>query len=231
MRSVPVTHEVIGGALALDATSHLAYVVNGSDPHPEGMDPADVNSVAVVDTQGFAVRARIPVADNPTNITVDPSTHRVYVASDLLHQSNGHDWINGTVSVIDPVTLTVTSTITVGKFPTAMAIDPAAHTLYVANSWDSSIMLIDTTSGATTATIPNVDSPGTLALDPIGHLLYATKYAGDTVSIIDTATRKMLRVRNIGEQADAAIFDPPTRKVYVANFADHTLSVIVPSSQ
>ena len=54
---------------------------------------------------------------------MDPATGTVYVA-------NAYD---GTVSVIDAATNTVTATIPVGSNPGEVAVDPATGTVYVAN--------------------------------------------------------------------------------------------------
>jgi YVTN family beta-propeller protein len=59
-------------------------------------------------------------------VAVDPGTHTIYAP---YHS-------DGTVSVINGSTRTVTATVPVGKDPEAVAVDPGTHTVYVANSGD-----------------------------------------------------------------------------------------------
>ena len=63
---------------------------------------------------------------------MDPATRIVYLA-------NAFD---GTVSVIDAATGTVTGTIPVGSGPDGVAVDPAARTVYVANFSGNSVSVI-----------------------------------------------------------------------------------------
>ncbi len=46
---------------------------------------------------------------------------------------------DGTVSVINGSTRTVTAIVPVGKDPEAVAVDPGTHTVYVANSGDGTL--------------------------------------------------------------------------------------------
>ncbi len=64
------------------------------------------------------------VGNDPDGVAVDPAAGTVYVANDG----------DGTVSVIDVATNSVTATIPVGSGPYAVAADPAAAAVYVANA-------------------------------------------------------------------------------------------------
>ena len=64
---------------------------------------------------------------------MDPGAHTVYVP-------NSDD---GTVSVIDGSTRTVTATVPVGKDPSRLAVDPGTHTVYVANYDDGTVSVIE----------------------------------------------------------------------------------------
>jgi DNA-binding beta-propeller fold protein YncE len=47
------------------------------------------------------------------------------------------------VSVIDATTNTVVTTISVGRAPWGVAINPENNRIYVANAWDSTVSVID----------------------------------------------------------------------------------------
>ena len=61
---------------------------------------------------------------------------------------------DNTVSVIDAATRAVTATIPVGNDPSAVAADPAAGTVYVANFGGGTVSVIDVATRTVTATIP-----------------------------------------------------------------------------
>jgi YVTN family beta-propeller protein len=76
-------------------------------------------------------------------VAVDPGSHTVYVA-------NLND---GTVSVIDASTRTVTATVPVGSTPNEVAVDPGTHTVYVNNDGDGTVSVIDASTRTVTATV------------------------------------------------------------------------------
>jgi YVTN family beta-propeller protein len=61
---------------------------------------------------------------------------------------------------------TVTATIPVGSSPDAVAADPAAGTIYVANVGDNTVSVIDAATGTVTATIGVGSSPDGVAVTP-----------------------------------------------------------------
>ena len=52
------------------------------------------------------------------------------------------NFLGNSVSVIDEAASTVTATIAVGSNPDGVAVDPAAHTAYVANFLGNSVSVI-----------------------------------------------------------------------------------------
>jgi len=108
---------------------------------------------------------------------VDPGTRTAYVA-------NAGD---GTVSVIDEATRTVTATIPVGHRPVAVAVDPATRTAYVANAGDGTVSVIDEASRTLTATIPVGGDPDGVAVDLATRTAYVANASDGTVSVISAA--------------------------------------------
>ena len=101
----------------------------------------------------------------------------------------------GTVSVIDLTSGTLIKAIGVGRHPTALALDEAAATLYVANTNDDTISVINTTTGALTRTIALRPfaraaigvAPTALALDARAKRLYIACGGINAVMIYDLA--------------------------------------------
>jgi DNA-binding beta-propeller fold protein YncE len=138
-----------GGHLAGCATLHPPEIHTGSDPEVLTLDPGtqtlytanqDDNDVSVIaatrcDAQTTTgCRQRVPEAPvgSEANVTADPAVATLYVA-------NGGD----TVAMLDTKRCNADSsagcaaappTVKVGTDPQAVAIDPATHTVYVANA-------------------------------------------------------------------------------------------------
>lgn len=91
---------------------------------------------------------------------------------------------NGTVSVVDLSTRTVTHTITVGPAPFGIAFGPGRA--YVSNTGNGTVSVIDTSTYAVTGTL-NVPAPNGMANTADGSLVYVTMNGGG-VRPIDGAT-------------------------------------------
>jgi YVTN family beta-propeller protein len=207
------------------------------------------------DQSGCQTTANVPVGG--TIVAVDPSTNTLY-ADNVRPDGSGY------VSIIDgrhcdatdmsgcaAQTSTNTATVAVGHNPLSIAVDPADHTVYVANSGDHTVSVIDTThchaadtSGCAsqsppTVAIANAIGPHALAVDPATHTVYATDASPGAIgalSLIDTThchagdtsqcgsqTPPMIGTPGVGGQVQV---DPLTNLVYVADSNDSSVSVI-----
>ena len=144
----------------------------------------------------------ITVGSNPFAVAVDAVTHTVYVA-------NSGD---GTVSVIDETTGTVTGTIPVGSFPYGVAVDAVTQTVYVTNGNDGTVSVLyeaEFTSGspsagvagaaytftltatgnpAPTFAVTNGALPAGLTLDPATGVISGTPTTAGPTTFTVTAT-------------------------------------------
>ena len=91
----------------------------------------------------------------------------------------------------------VTHTIPVGSAPYGVAVDPAAHTVYVTNG-AGTVSVIDEATSTVTATVPVGAFPYEVAVDSATHAAYVTNYSSGTVSVIDEATNKVTRTIPVG---------------------------------
>src|SRR5262249_20600724 len=80
-----------------------------------------------------------------TGVAVNPTTNTIYVAS----------FGDGTVSVFDEATDTVTATIALGagSYPWGMAVSPTTNRIYVTNAFNGTLSVIDGATNAVKATI------------------------------------------------------------------------------
>ncbi len=104
---------------------------------------------------------------------------------------------SGTVSVLDPRSLRVVRHIEVGLHPSAMALSPRRHRLYVANANSDSISILDTRSDRVVGTLdvrlfqqaPLGSAPNALALSRDEKTLYVANGANNAVAVVDVDRR------------------------------------------
>jgi len=82
----------------------------------------------------------------------------------------------------------VTSTISVGRLPHSVGVDPSTDTVYVGNETDDTVSVIDGATDTVTSTIPVGNDPYGVGVDPSTRTIYVTNFQGNTVSVIDGAT-------------------------------------------
>jgi len=168
----------------------------------------------------------IPVADLPTRVAIDQSTHTAYVTNPK-YAPQGTLSPNGTVSVVDLTTNRVTHTIEVGPLPSGVAVDEVNHRVYVANQGTQGIIgpligntvsVIDTTTNAVASTVAFKSSPGAVAVDRRTHRVYVTTRSGiaseNGVLIIDPTTLQVSATIPI-ERTEGIALDEATDTAYV----------------
>jgi YVTN family beta-propeller protein len=180
-------------------------------------------------------------------VAVDPTSDTVYVA----------DEADNTVSVIDGATCNGvvhsgcgrrTPSIAVGIGPNWIAVDPANHTAYTANTGNngagSTVSVINTAicnatdhsgCGQRTAAVPVGTQPWAVTVDQALHTLFVINNWDDTISALNTSTcdaadrsssSRQPPTSQVGMGPQAITLDPTTGTLYVANFVDNTVSVI-----
>jgi YVTN family beta-propeller protein len=116
----------------------------------------------------------------------------------------------------------VQATLTVGRNPVALSVNPASNKIYVANQSDDDISVIDGNNNSTT--LVSVQSePDALAANPATGKIYVANYGDKLVSIISNSGQQLLQV----DYDPAAVgVNPVTNKIFVANFGSDDVSVI-----
>ena len=139
-------------------------------------------------------------------------------------------------------------TVTVGNNPVGIAVDPARHTIYVANALDDTVSVIDSNKCnsknsslcTTIATITVGPVPFYLAFDPTTDTIYATLLGPDfdnnTVAVINGATCNATNTSGCGQTPamvtvpGAVVFglalDTATHTLYVGDRNEGLVSII-----
>jgi YVTN family beta-propeller protein len=133
-----------------------------------------------------------------------------------------------TVSVIDPATQSVITTITVGDEPRNLAPNPSGSRVYVPNRSSNSVSVIDTANNTVVATVTDAsfDEPYAVAVTPDGAKVYvANKQGGGSstgsVTVLSGATNAVTgTVSDAGaclSSPEGIVADPVRSAVYVVN--------------
>jgi len=219
----------------LNATTNTVTATIVLDGNPAGVavspDGSKVyvsngNNVSVIDTATNLVTANIPMGIGPGDLVVSPDGSKIYVTdyNSTSDQLTMNPIYNGTVEVIDAATNTVTSIITVGKWPMGIAISPDGTKVYSTNYEDGTISVIDTATNTVTATMQNPYGSWAIAVNPTGTRVYAT--SDYNISVIDAATNTI--IANVYDQSlpQGLAVTPDGSKIYATNWENNTVTVI-----
>jgi YVTN family beta-propeller protein len=148
--------------------------------------------------------------------------------------SNGND---GSVSVINPFTGSVTATIGTGtnSNPMAVVANPAGTAVYVLNYGfpgrglpGTTISVINPFTDTVTGTISGVTDPYAMAVSPTQPLAYAVGHG--TVWIINTRTGTVTGTISGFSNPSSVAISPDGRTAYISDYANNDVSVISTST-
>ncbi len=166
------------------------------------------NVVGVFDLNTNKLLQKIPAGDDPDAIIYDEQAHLVYVGN-----HNGK-----TGMLIDPATLKVVATISLGGEPEYPQADPTTGLIYQNLEDTSELVVIDPVKQAVIQRykLDPGEGPTGLALDAANHRLFCT--AGNKkLLVLNEDTGAIVAVLPIGAGVDGAGYDPALHRVYTAN--------------
>src|SRR5450759_1902052 len=159
-------------------------------------------------------------ADNQyaDGVAVDTTYHLVYVSATLSDQVNVFTG-DGT-----PV-----YTLSAGRSPTGIAIDPLARRGYVANTFANSVSTIDLASRTVTpGSNANTSVPSGMAFDSGSRRLFLGNWEGDSLTVMDVDAKTIkANWPTKGHKPWAVALDTDLQQAYVLNAGDGgTLSIM-----
>ncbi len=147
----------------------------------------------------------------------------------MVYVANGGNVTNSvlgngtTVTVINGST-NATSTVSVGTYPVAVAVNPVTNNIYVANFASNNVTVINGGTNATT-TVAAGAGPNAIAINSVTNKIYVVNEDGGSVTVIDGVTNSTTTV-TVGLDPETIALNPVTNKIYVANDGGNTVTVI-----
>jgi DNA-binding beta-propeller fold protein YncE len=200
----------------------LGYIPNTTGVHGIAFIPAlgkgyvscgRLNSITVFDLKTFAVLKQIPVGQNPDAIMYEPFSKKIITC-------NGR---SNNLSLVDPQTETVSSTIALSGKPETAVTDESGK-IFVNIEDKNSISAVDITTGKVldTWTLAPAEGPTGLAIDLKTKRLFAG--CDKQLLVVDFTNGDVINRLPIGDGCDGVAFDD-TYKYIFASCGEGTMSI------
>jgi DNA-binding beta-propeller fold protein YncE len=205
--------EVIGSVEGYAGGTHGVAIVSGFGRGYT--DDGQSGTAGSFDLKTLKSLKTIKADEDADAIVFDPSSGHVFVV----------DSDPGRITVIDPTTDTVISTLDAGAKLEIGAADGKGK-VYVNGEAQREILRIDTSTNKIDARwpIPSCASPHGLAIDAASHRVFST-CENNVMVVVDADNGKQIAQLPIGSRTDGAAFDPRTKRAFSSN-GDGTLTVI-----
>jgi YVTN family beta-propeller protein len=214
--------------VAVNSLTNKIYVANwcGNDP-----SCASGGTLSVIDGVSNTVIATVTTGSRPYGVAVNSVTNKIYVSNNCGNDLSCHSH-NGTVTVIDGVSNTVTATVTVGSGPDQAVVNSITNKIYVANSCGTDPTCTYPYSGGTVTVIDGVTNnpttvdvgiyPDALDVNSVTNKIYVANQCGDDpncgssrMTVIDGATLATTDVAIGGRDANTIAVNSVTNKIYI----------------
>ncbi len=191
-------------------------------------------NLVIVDPQGAAVLARIPVGKRPRGIQVSPDRSRVYVAlsgspmggpnvdeSKLPPPDRRYDGIG----VVELKSQQLAGTLQSGADPETFALSRDGKSLYVSNEDTGQLSEIDLAKGAVARTVAVGSEPEGVAVSADDRIVYVTCETSNSVYVVEAKGMKVLAQIPTQKRPRAILLLPRSHRGYVTNEFGGSLTV------
>jgi len=132
---------------------------------------------------------------------------------------------DGTISVVDLVTLSVRATVPVGATPSGLRTHPTRAEIWGVSTDGGNVWVLDAATDRVVARISLGASPYALDFSPDGRKAYVTASGADSLVAIDCASRQIVGRARTGRRPLLARVTPDGKTVAVVNRDDATLQI------
>ena len=155
----------------------------------------------------------------PTTLTLPIGSHPVFLASTETSKMYVANAGTNTVGVISGVQSALTTQVTVGTTPVALAETKDGKKLYVVNQGDGTVSVMDTATDTVLRTITVGTSPLWALFSPDGLELYVLNQGTGTVSVIDATSDAVVTTLTVGTSPAHMFVDKQLNRLYVVDSA------------
>jgi len=165
---------------------------------------------------GLQLAKKIPVGKDPSEMCVDPTEKRIYVAETSKNE----------VAVIDVATQSVVATF---KDPDMKKLDgctvsPDSSKLYMIDAQGNALVVFATDSGKVLARIPVGKQPRRALFTRDGKSVLVSNAREDTISVIDAASAKVIRAVKTGKEPRDMVWTRDGKFLAVALINDDSIA-------
>jgi hypothetical protein len=201
IKSIPLSDDA--DDMVYDSATKLLYVGHG------GGDAANPAAVAVVDTEGLALVATLPVSSHPEALELHASGHRIF--------ANIAD--TGEIAVIDGNTHTIADKwpLSHEKGNTPLAYDAADDLLLIGCRTPAKLLVLNGKTGKQIASVASDTGADDLFYDPASHYAYLITGSGsiNSYSVSPDGQLRALAVTKTTEGAKTGLLVPSRGELFV----------------
>jgi len=136
------------------------------------------------------------------------------------------NFVDGTVTAIDPRTRAFSLPIVVGSSPGGMGMSPDGSRVYVANQSSANVSVIETATNRVSATIPVGKTPAGIRVSPDGATVWVANYSDNTAQAIDVRSGVASAPIAVGLAPEGVAISPDSKTVYVVDNGSNTITPI-----
>lgn len=115
-----------------------------------------------------------------------------------------------------PPNLPIVTTVRVGRFPTALAVDEQLGRVFVVNTMSRTMSELDAVQGTVLRTIPLVPQQDLIAVDSRNHHVFISSYDGTgDVLLLDAVSGIVAHVSAVAMHPHVIVVDQRTQRVFV----------------
>jgi YVTN family beta-propeller protein len=228
--------------VTINSEGTIAYITNSNSPStlgvPGTITKIDILTNTVIGTLGTL----LPVnggLDGPNAMVLNGNIAYINNYGAPAGATSG---FGSSVSVMNVLSGSLITTITVGQAPAANTISPNNAYVYVANYVDGNpgngtVSVIQTSNNTVIGTITGFSGPYDIQITPDGSKGIVTNFGsnnfvpfGSTVSIFNTANNTIIQNISVGIQPSGLAIDPSGQYAFISNYNTLYAYTILPTT-